>query len=168
MESNHLFGDLHHCRLVGCGMAIPRSAIELYSGNITPTRLRHPVGKHPRWCRCKEINSSFHTLPLMISGKTTLTSFNSVSSIVSLAESIPPRGGYFFRVPISQRTILLSSLWKVAESDRLLRPNLILRIAPSFSAFSFLNIHCFRSLFKTSDPRGWLEIILKWKLVIRY
>jgi hypothetical protein len=32
----------------------------------------------------------------MISGKTTLTSFNSVSSIVSLAESIPLRGGYFF------------------------------------------------------------------------
>jgi hypothetical protein len=31
----------------------------------------------------------------MISGKTTLTSFNSVSSIVSLAESIPLRGGYF-------------------------------------------------------------------------
>ena len=153
MESNHRFGDLHHCRLVGCGLANPRSAIELYSGNITPTRLRHPVGKHPRWCRCKEINSSFHTLPLMISGKTTLTSFGLRSWIVNLSLAYPASRWIFCFVYQYVKELFsfhrCGRWWnRTICSDQTLYSELHHR----FRLFPSVNIHCFRSLFK--KPAG--------------
>jgi hypothetical protein len=109
--------------------------------------LRHPA-ELPRCSigvyRCKFLSN----LTSVAAGKTTLTSFGSGSSIVSLACLSPPRGGYFVMFQYVKE-LSPFMLRKVAESNRLLGPNLTHRIAPSFSAFSFL---------ETSEPHGWLGV----------
>lgn len=100
----------------------------------------------------------------MISGKTTLTSFNSVSSIVSLAESIPLRGGYFFSCTNMSKNY---SPFIVVEGDGIEPSAQTKPYAPNctivFGFFPSVNIHCFRSLFKTSEPHGWL--VDKYKFI---
>jgi hypothetical protein len=96
----------------------------------------------------------------MISGKTTLTSFGLRSWIVNLSLAYPASGWIFLSCTNMSKNYSPFIVVEGAVLETAAHPTFA-ELHHRFRLFPSVNIHCFRSLFKTSDPRGWLEIILK-------